>query len=116
MWKEYTPVVSSGYGNNQLSHDLSAVTWSIMTDTGGDLPCSSDLNDSLNGLSLHGEIQYAMNGYSYTTKKVDPYTCVQTNDITKQQRTLKSSVCVSSDVFPLNFFLYLIFVSKATQR
>ena len=88
-----TPVVSPGYGYNHRGS--SAVTWSIMTDFGGDLPCSSNLNDSLNRLSPHGEIHYTINGHSYTTKKVNPYTSIQTNDITKQQRTLKSSVCVS---------------------
>ena len=100
MWKECTPVASPGYGYNQLpAYDLSAVTWSIMTDIGGDLPCSSNLNDTLNSLSPLGEIHYAINGYTYTTKKVNPYTAIQTNDITKQQRTLKSSVCVSMTFF-----------------
>ena len=89
-----TPVVSCGNGYNQLAaNDSSAVTWSIMTDIGGDLPCSPNFNDSLNRLSPVGEIHYTINGSTYTTKKVDPYTAIQTNDITKQQRTLKSSVC-----------------------
>ena len=91
-----TPVVSSGNGYNQLpANDSSGVTWSIMTDIGGDLPCSSNFNDSLNRLSLVGEIHYTIDGSSYTTKKVDPYTAIQTNHITKQQKTLKSSVCES---------------------
>ena len=89
---QHTLVVSPGYGFNQRP-DPNAVTWSIMTDIGGDLPCSSNLNDSLNRLSLFGEIDYTINGYSYTTKKVNPYTAIQTNDSTKQQRPLKSSVC-----------------------
>ena len=77
--------------------DSGAVTWSMMTDTGGDLQCSSNLNDSLNRLSPPEKIHYTMNGYSYTTKKVDPYTAIQTNNITKQQKTLKSSVCTQFD-------------------
>ena len=95
---QYPPVVSAGYGYNQLSTrqpiDPSAATWSIMTDIGGDLQCSSNLNDALNRLLPLGDIHYTINGYSYTTKKVNPYTAIQTNDITKQQRTLKSSVCI----------------------
>ena len=104
---QHTPVVSPQYVYNQV-FDPSAATWSMMTDIGGDLRCSSDLNDALNRLSPFGVIHYTMNyGNSYTTTKVNPYTAIQINNMTQQERTLKSSVCVSITFLPLSFITYL---------
>ena len=109
---QYIPVVSPEYGYNQLPRfqpiDPTTITWSIMTDMGGDLPCSSKLNDLLNTLSPLGVIHYKINGYNYTTKKVNPYTAIQINDMTKQERTLKSSVCICINYISPTKFDYLM--------
>ena len=87
-----------------------AVTWSTITDSGGDEQCSPYINNALNNLTVSESIAYSKNGYTYTTKKIDPYTANETNDSTKQQRTLKSSVSIDSCVFCfVLFFFFLVF-------
>ena len=66
-----------------------------MTGAGYDCQCPQELNGQLNKLDDNDEIHYTVNEQSCTTRKVDPYTAVQTNDITNNQLFLKSSVCLS---------------------
>ena len=69
-------------------------TWSTITDNGSDWQLPPKLNCYLNRLLPNGEIYDNFNEHAYTIRKVDPYTATATNDITGQQQTLKSSVCV----------------------
>ena len=90
-----------------------AVTWSKITDSAGDQQCPSHINHALNEILTGQSIEYSINGgYTYTTKKIDPYTAIETNDSTKQQKTLKSSVSnalTHGFAFAISFTYYFCF-------
>ena len=84
----------SHYNHNQTRTCFPTdIIWSAMTFNGSDWPLQRKLNYHLNGLLVNCETCYNLNGYTYAIRKVDPYTAIETNNITGQQRTLKSSVC-----------------------
>ena len=67
-------------------------TWSTIIDDACDWQYPPKLNYRLNRLLTKCMTDYSLNGCKYTTKKVDPYTAIETNNTTGKQRTLKSSV------------------------
>ena len=69
-------------------------TWSTIINNACDLQYPAELNYLLNKLLIKCKTHYSFNGHTYTAIKVNPYTAIETNNITRQQRTLKSSVCV----------------------